>query len=276
MVPIDTVDNRRMRARFSAHADDYDRYASVQKLVIDSLCRQIGPLGPLAGPLLDIGTGTGALAEALGGHLPTGDLVVMDIAHGMTRQAHRRLGGPGACDADACLLPFRGAAFASVVSSSVYQWVAELSTAFAEVARVLQPDGLFAAALFGEQTLVELRSSHRHAIAEGGSGQLSHVQDFPGLNEVRAALEGSGLQVLTSTRYLEVEYHPDVPVLLRQLKQIGASNASRRRPRGLASRKVMLEMVRWYEENYRNERGLPATYEIILFLASKKHSMAMG
>ena len=275
MVPIDAVDNRRMRARFSAHAGDYDRYASVQKQVIDSLCRQILPLGPLEGPLLDIGTGTGALAEALGGHLSSGDLVVMDIAHGMTRQAHRRLGRPGACDADACLLPFRGAAFASVVSSSVYQWVAELPAAFAEVGRVLQPDGVFAAALFGEQTLVELRSSHRQAIAEGGSGQLSHVQDFPGLSEVRVALERSGLQVMTSTSYLEVEYHPDVPALLRQLKQIGASNASRRRPRGLASRKVMLEMVRWYEENYRDERGLPATYEIILFLASKKDSSAM-
>ena len=271
MGPIKAIDGRRMRSRFSAHAGDYDHYATVQKRTIDRLCRQVEQIGPLSGPLLDIGTGTGALAERLGSHLAHGQLTVMDIAHGMTLQAQRRLGQANACDADACALPFRDGVFISAVSSSVYQWVAGLPAAFAEVARVLQPKGVFAAALFGQRTLEELRTSHRHAVAASLGGQESHVQEFPALIEVKTALAQAGLRIVTASAYLDVEYHPDVPSLLRQLKCIGASNASVARPRGLASRKVMREMMGRYEEKYRNERGVPATYEVILCLARKEY-----
>ena len=68
---------------------------------------------------------------------------------------------------------------------------------------------------------------------------------------------------------MEVEYHQDVPGLLRQLKQIGASNAAAQRPRGLASRRVMHEMVRLYERDYRCEAGLPASYEVIVVISEK-------
>jgi malonyl-CoA O-methyltransferase len=68
---------------------------------------------------------------------------------------------------------------------------------------------------------------------------------------------------------MEVEYHPDVPDLLRQLKRIGASNAAADRPRGLASRRVMQLMTKHYEATYRCAAGLPASYEVIVALAGK-------
>jgi malonyl-CoA O-methyltransferase len=57
--------------------------------------------------------------------------------------------------------------------------------------------------------------------------------------------------------------------LLRQLKQIGASNAAADRPRGLASRKVMQSMMKEYERGFRCEKGLPASYEVIIAIAEK-------
>ena len=68
---------------------------------------------------------------------------------------------------------------------------------------------------------------------------------------------------------MEVEYHADVPDLLRQLKQIGASNASAERPKGLASRRVMQGMISLYEDQDRCEKGLPASYEVIVAIAQK-------
>ena len=68
---------------------------------------------------------------------------------------------------------------------------------------------------------------------------------------------------------MEVEYHSDVPDLLRQLKQIGASNAAADRPRGLASRRLMQEMIDAYETNYRCDDGVPASYEVIVVIAEK-------
>ena len=272
MGPVKAIDARRMRSNFSAQAGRYDRYAAVQRRVVAELCARMDRFGPLTGPVLDVGTGTGALAEALGGRLADGRLTVMDIAHGMTLQASRRLGRVAACDADAVDLPFRDGSFRMLVSSSVYQWVADLPAAFSEVRRVLQPGGGFAVALFGEQTLCELRDSHRRAVASCREGSLSHVQSFPSCDEVLQAVQAADLDCLEIDAYPEIEWHDDVPALLRQLKQIGAGNASRNRPRGLASRRVMQEMMALYEENFRRDQGLPATYEVIVVIARRKTS----
>jgi len=269
MVPIKAIDCQRMRSNFSSHAVDYDIYASVQKRVVDLLCGRIPGFTSEPGMLLDVGTGTGALAAAVSCAETKHQLVVMDIAHGMTQEAASRLPDVFACDADARTLPFATDTFVGVVSSSVYQWVDCLPAAFAEVARVLRPGGLFAMALFGEQTLFELRASHRQAVAANSGQRSSHVQSFPTLVEVSSALAAAGLCCRDLFSRMEVVYHVDVPDLLRQLKGIGASNATVDRPRGLASRRVMHTMMNIYEENYRCAMGLPASYEVIVALAEK-------
>jgi malonyl-CoA O-methyltransferase len=269
MVPAKAIDSERMRGNFSSHAGDYDRYACVQKRVVDLLCSKVSDLEVKSGLILDVGTGTGALASAIGSLALEQPLVIMDIAHGMTHEAAQRMPGAFACDGDARVLPFGNHSFAAVVSSSVYQWVNCLPTAFKEVARILQPGGLFAMALFGERTLHELRSSHCHAVAENNQSRSSHVQSFPDLNDVSAAIELAGLSCHELCSTMEVEYHSDVPDLLRQLKQIGASNASADRPRGLASRQVMQSMMKEYERSFRCEAGLPASYEVIIAVAEK-------
>lgn len=272
MVPIKAIDYQRMRGNFSSHAGAYDRHASVQRRVVQLLCDKMPATDAGTGMFLDIGTGTGALAEALIRVQPGRQLVVMDIAHGMTRQAADRLPAVSACDGDARQLPFAAGTFAGVASSSVYQWVDCLPAAFTEVTRVLRPGGLFGLALFGEQTLHELRACHRRAVAANGSNRSSHVQNFPTPNEIAEALAYAGLACRELFGTLEIEYHADVPALLRQLKQIGASNAAADRPRGLASRRVMQTMMQHYEEAYRCDGGLPASYEIIVAIAEKPQS----
>jgi malonyl-CoA O-methyltransferase len=267
MGPVNAIDNQLVRAHFSAHAGDYDRYAAVQKRVVTHLVAQLTAARmPLTGALLDIGTGTGALAAALGGARP---LVLLDLAHGMTRTAAARLPGTLPCDGDARSLPFRDGSFATVVSSSVYQWLEDLPAAFTEVARVLRPGGIFAVALFGERTLIELRTAHRQAVAECASPHGSHVQSFPAAAEVANALQQAGLDCRNFASFPEMEWHPDVPALLRQLKQIGAGNAAADRPKGLASRRVMQRMLAIYEAGHRQLQGIPATYEVVCALAVK-------
>ena len=270
MGPVKAIDGQLVRSHFSAHAGEYDLYAAVQKHAIAHLCEQLAAQPIPAGRLLDIGTGTGGLATALSAHHPAAALTVMDLAHGMTLTAKARLPQAGACDGDARRLPFVAGSFALAASSSVYQWVPDLPAAFAEVHRVLQPGGCFALALFGEQTLCELRAAHRTAVADCGAERPSHVQSFPTRDEVTAALAAAGLDCRILTSRMEVEYHADVPQLLRQLKQIGASNAAVDRPRGLASRRVMQRMMACYEERYRCGEGLPASYEVVVAIATRQ------
>ncbi len=83
------------------------------------------------------------------------------------------------------------------------------------------------------------------------------------------ALAGAGLKEVRVGCADEVEWHPDVPALLRALKKIGAQNASSERPAGLSSRRGMQEMIRIYHQNHGREGAIPATYQVLYGLARK-------
>jgi len=263
------IDIRQVRRNFSCHAEEYDRYAQVQKRVAARLLQLLpAPVAPGA-MVLEVGTGTGEVARRLLTASPDTALVVSDLAHGMTTHAAASLGGVLAADADAEALPFRDGSFDLVLSSSVYQWLNDLPAALDEVARVLRPGGLFALAMYGERTLWELRETHRLAVRETGGSHPSHAHTFCAAAEVEKALDGAGLQALALFAEDEREWHPDVPALLRSLKKIGAQNASAGRPTGLASRGVMRRMESLYRQRFGQSSGIPATYEVLYALAHK-------
>lgn len=267
MTPAEVAVHR-VRQHFSRHAGDYDRYAVVQKNVVHHLLGLLPPCGVDTGPVLDLGTGTGELAARfarLHPHLP---LLMADIAHGMTCHAASAVPGARAFDADAAALPLRDGCCGLVLSSSMYQWVNDLPAAFSEVARVLRPGGLFACALFGAGTLRELRAAHEGALAECGQPGTSHMQQFPSREQVAAALDSAGFSAEFAC-VEEVERHPNVATLLHNLKRIGAQNATERRPRGLAERRVMLRMMTLYAERFGHDGDIPASYEVICAVARK-------
>ncbi|HKL49243.1 MAG TPA: methyltransferase domain-containing protein, partial [Desulfuromonadales bacterium] len=166
-------------------------------------------------------------------------------------------------DADAQALPFRSNAFGLVFSSSVFQWINDLEGVFADAARILQPDGTFAFALYGRKTLRELRSAHRKALEEAGRSESFYMHTFPDEQQVRSALEGAGFQVEQLFSVDEMERHADVASLLQSLKKIGAKNAATSRPSGLPSRRIMLRLIDLYTSSYGEKDFIPATYHVI-------------
>lgn len=260
----DSLKVEQVRRNFSRHATEYEQYARVQRTVAQKLL-QLLPAGSVAGSTLEIGCGTGMLSRLFLQHHPQADLLLSDIAHGMSRRVAATWPQRKVVDADAADLPFRDGGFDLVLSSSVYQWVDHLSQAFVELRRVVRPGGRIALALFGERTLYELRDAHAEAL----NGTPSHSQGFPDCDQVEAAL-GDCFEIDLLRSELEVEWHDDVPQLLRALKAIGAQNASRQRPPGLRSRRVMQRMFDCYSQRFARAGRVPATYEVIYLLARRR------
>lgn len=265
------IDRHKVKHSFHRQAVEYDAHAAVQKRVVDRFLHILTEEGNSPARILDVGAGTGLLARHLADRHPTALLSCVDLAPGMAATARQRLGSRAlVAVADAEHLPFADASFDCVVSTSTFQWLTTLDAAFAEAWRVLAPGGLFAFALFGHGTFHELKASYRAALATAGREREDRTQRFFTGDDVRAALERTGFEARRLGSEDEVEWHPDVPAFLRSVKRVGAGNASPLRGRGLAERRVMMEMMRVYGERYGAERGIPATYTVVYGVGIKR------
>ncbi len=266
------IDRRRVQQAFSLHAGEYDAHTLVQKRVVARIAGLLCDLPATPRRVLDIGSGTGMLLRSLAGLYPAAELVGLDLAVGMGLKARANLAPHHSArllTGDAEALPFRDRTFDLVVSTSTFQWLEDLDKVFAEAHRVLAPGGCFIFALFGGVTLFELRDAYRHAWERSGRGPEDRTHAFHTAFEVEAALGRAGFTDPLVSAELEIEYHPDVPALLRSLKRIGAGNAAPDRSRSLAERRVMLDMMDIYQHEHAVEGLVPATYEVIYGEAGK-------
>lgn len=144
------------------------------------------------------------------------------------------------------------------------QWCDPPDIAFAEIRRVLKPDGFLAFTTLGPDTLGELRAAW--AEADGDMNAYNHVNHFTDMHDVGDALVRAGLSepVLDVDR-VQLTY-PDALSLMRDLKAIGAHNVTAGRPRGLLGRARLRRMQQAYEA-YRRDGKLPATYEVVYAVA---------
>jgi malonyl-CoA O-methyltransferase len=80
---------------------------------------------------------------------------------------------------------------------------------------------------------------------------------------VVAALNSANFNEIDVLAELEVAMYPDVSSLVRSVNGIGAGNAARNAPAGLAGRSTMLRMMELYRERYGTADGVPATYQVL-------------
>lgn len=225
--------------------------------------------------ILDVGCGTGEPTAELAARYPSAKLVGLDVALPMAlaararlrrgRSAYRRLLAPLTGNAgeqaqfvcgDAIMLPFSGVSFDLVVSSLALQWVNDLPRAFAEVRRVLRVGGLFTFTTFGPDTLKELRAAF--ARADGHT----HVNRFVDMHDIGDMLVGAGFaDPVMDMEMLTVAYASPNALML-DLKALGATNATRGRPRGLTGRHRIARVVAQLDRLVR-DGALPATFEVV-------------
>ncbi len=124
----------------------YDRTRGLPPAVQEAIAVSLADALPAGARVLDLGAGSGRFAlplAAQGFRVVAADL----SAEMLTRlQAKRPAGAvsPVPVQADACRLPFRRAAFPAAFSVHTLHLVADLNAALAEIARVVQPGGVFA------------------------------------------------------------------------------------------------------------------------------------
>ncbi|MGB7740789.1 MAG: pimeloyl-ACP methyl ester esterase BioH [Steroidobacteraceae bacterium] len=255
-----TLDVRRVRESFSQAAVTYDAAAVLQAQVRDELLRRLDILRMEPEVVIDLGAGTGQATIALKRRYPHSRVVAMDIAHGMLLQARKRQTLLRRFDrivADAVTLPLRDASVDMLFSSLMLQWCNDPDQVLRECRRVLRPGGVLHFTTLGPDTLIELRKSWQ--AADPGH---AHVNRFIDMHDLGDALMRAGFAepVLDVERYTLT--YGDARGLMRDLKAIGAHNATGGRARGLTGKSTLARMLAAYE-GFRREGRLPATYEVV-------------
>ena len=253
------LDRQRVRRSFERASAGYDRAAVLQSDVRQRLLARLEYVKLAPEVVVDAGCGTGHASRELKRRFPRALVVALDIAPGMLRIAGRQRGWLRRFErvcADAQRMPFADGSVDLVYSNLMLQWCDDLDAVFAELARVLKPGGLLTFSTFGPDTLKELRA------AWASVDDHTHVHRFIDMHDIGDALLRAGL----SEPVLDVEpftlTYQDAFGLMRDLKAIGAHNASAGRAPGLTGRGRLEAMSAAYER-YRSAGRLPATYEVV-------------
>lgn len=161
-------------------------------------------------------------------------------------------------------LPFAEATFDLVSSVLSLHTVNDLPGALVQIRRALKPDGLFVAALFGGETLRELRQAFAEAESELTGGITPRVAPFADVRDLGALLQRAGFALPVADVERSTVYYQEFSTLIRDLRALGETSVVVGRFRGLLRRDLLAAMLSRYAVTHHDTAGrLPATFDII-------------
>ena len=247
---------RRNRNRAAAHFSDYDfLIREVAGRLHDKYC----DINRDFRNILDLGCRDGGL----------GRLLVDKQVVGQDLSANF----PGiSLQADEEFLPFKPKSLDLVLSNLSLHAVNDLPGCLAQIMTCLKPDGLFLCALFGGETLSELRHCLMEAEMNVRGGASPRIAPFMDLRDGGALLQRAGFALpVAEVDRITVTYE-NAFKLMADLKGMGESNILTKRFRGLTSPRLMMECARIYSEKFTDDRGrITATFDIIYLMGWSPH-----
>lgn len=266
------LDFSTVRRAFDAAAAVYDEHAVLQLEVAQRLLSRLDWLNVQPQTILDLGAGTGQPTARLMNTYPGARVIALDLSTAMLRQARKRgrwLKRPAVVCGNSQALPLADESVDMVFSSLSLQWCDRPELAFAEIRRVLRPDGVFLFSSFGPDTLKELRSSW------AAVDDAHHVHAFMDMHDIGDIIVHAGLQEPVMEREVLTLTYDNARAVMRDLKYIGASNALTSRSRGLVGRQRFRQVEQAYEQ-WRVNGRLPASYEVVYGTAWSGRSARKG
>jgi SAM-dependent methyltransferase len=219
---------------------------------------------PLA---LEFGCRTGHMGRALKGRGGIDTLIQCDLSEAMVARASAltvtEAGGlTVAVDEEA--LPFAEAVFDLIIGNLSLHWVNDLPGALIQIRRALKPDGLFLAALFGGDTLKELRQALAEAEIAEEDGLSPRVSPMAEVRDLGGLLQRAGFALpVVDSDTLTVMY-PDPMALMADLRAMGETNAVIESRKGFTRPATLAAAAARYSDLFGGGDGtIPATFQII-------------
>jgi SAM-dependent methyltransferase len=162
--------------------------------------------------------------------------------------------------------------FDLIVSVLALHAVNDLPGVLAQARRALKPDGLFMAALFGGNTLLELRDSFAAAEIETTGGISPRVAPFADVRDLGGLLQRAGFALPVADVECTVVRYGTLTKLISDLRAMGETNALAQRNRQPLSRSTLAAAAAHYSAHHADENGrLMATFDIVYLAGWAPH-----
>lgn len=221
--------------------------------VAERLCDRLEGINRKFPTALDLGTRGGLMLPLLQQHDSVGTIFGADSVEKWATDF--------ACSED--FLPIKDGALTLITSLLNLHWINDLPGALVQIRKALAPDGLFLGAMFGGMTLHELRQAQISAESELHGGISPRISPFTDVREMAGLLQRAGFALPVADTETITVYYKDAFALMRDLQQMGESNALIKRPKHFTSRRTLNAIATTYQTLFGNKEGIPATFEII-------------
>ncbi|KAG8726576.1 hypothetical protein FRC12_023261 [Ceratobasidium sp. 428] len=148
-------------------------------------------------------------------------------------------------------------------------WVNDLPGALIQIRETLVPDGVFLGAMFGGDTLFELRTALQLAQVEREGGISPRVSPMTDTRDISNLLGRAGFTLLTvDTDEVRVSY-PSIWELMEDLRDMGETNAIVGR-KAFVKRDTLIAADAIYKAMHGDDEGtVPATFQVIYMIGWK-------
>jgi SAM-dependent methyltransferase len=172
--------------------------------------------------------------------------------------------------ADEEALPFAPRSFDLIASVLSLHAVNDLPGALIQVRHALKPNGLFVAALFGGETLREVRAAFAQAESEVTGGASPRVAPFADVRDLGALLQRAGFTSPVADVERTVVRYRKFSTLVRDLRALGETNALTHRNRVQLRRDVLGTALARYAQSHAEADGrLRATFDVVYLTGSQ-------
>lgn len=174
--------------------------------------------------------------------------------------------------ADEEFLPFADDSLDMLISNLSLHAVNDLPGTLIQINRALKADGLFLGAMFGGETLFELRDSFAQTEMTLKNGMSPRVFPFADKQDLGALMQRAGFALPVVDSDIVTVTYETMFKLMDDLRGMGEGNIIAARDKAYVGKNFFMEAARHYAENHADPDGrIRASFEIIFLIGWAPH-----
>jgi malonyl-CoA O-methyltransferase len=253
-----SINKELLANRFSTASDLYEDATPIQSKMAQNLFNEVLRLtfGKNIRNILELGCGSGRLTKKLVKEFPRSKITAIDIAPNMVDLAKTKSPTVNFIigDIEKVVFDFEEK-FDLIISNATIQWFENKQKTMQQINNLLEQSGVLAIATFGDKTFYELSKSFAESYLKHDLEVRSHVVKMPSVATWKTIFSNEKVseEIFTQT-------FPSVREFLKSIQSAGAVNSAKEN--STIPKKVLLDMMKYYAENFTDENEVLATYHV--------------